>query len=266
MQATELKQKVHVVVGTPGRTIDHLERGTLCLDKIKYLIIDEADEMLNMGFIEQVEAIINKLPKDRITMLFSATIPPIIERLCQNYMRDAQKIEIEAKNIIADRIEHLKYQVQEDFKGKLLKNIMITENPESAIIFCRTKENVDSLYEKLKRINYPCDKIHGGMMQNDRLEAMQKFKRGEFAYLIATDVAARGIDVENVSLIINFDLPLEQEAYVHRIGRTGRAGKNGKAITFVTPYEGRFLKQIEDYIKIEIPEAAGNNKRNGRGC
>ncbi|MFZ3587707.1 DEAD/DEAH box helicase [Bacillus sp. DJP31] len=257
-QKLELKQKTHVVVGTPGRVLDHIEKGTLNLDKLNYLVIDEADEMLNMGFIEQVEAIIKRLPSNRVTMLFSATLPEDIEKLCHKYMKNPIEIEIQATGITTDTIVHSVVEVRDEDKFPLLKDITVVENPDSCIIFCRTQENVDTVVEVLERSDYPCDKIHGGMYQEDRFAVMNDFKRGVFRYLVATDVAARGIDIESISLVINFDIPLEKEGYVHRTGRTGRAGKSGKAITFVTPYENKFLAEIEDYIgfsitKIEAP-------------
>lgn len=254
-QERELKQRVHVIVGTPGRTLDHLERGTMNLDEIKYLVIDEADEMLNMGFIDQVESIISKMPEHRVTMLFSATIPPEIESLCQKYIKDPIKIEVNPENLTTERIEHVLYRVRENDKYKLLTKIMVVENPDSCIIFCRTKENVDTLASKLQSNGLPCSALHGGMMQNERLNVMNSFKRGEFIYLVATDVAARGIDVESITHIINYDIPLEKESYVHRTGRTGRAKEEGKAISFVTPYEDRFLSDIEEYIGFKIPQA-----------
>lgn len=253
IQKTELKQKTHVVVGTPGRVLDHIERGTLSLDRISYLVIDEADEMLNMGFIEQVEAIINALPQNRVTMLFSATLPEAVKELSQRYMKTPIDIEIKATGLTTDKIEHSLIKVEEKDKFSLLQDVTIVENPDSCIIFCRTKDRVDTLSDQLTDLGYNCDQIHGGMVQEDRLEVMNDFKRGEFHYLIATDVAARGIDIDNITHVINYDLPLEKESYVHRTGRTGRAGKKGKAITFVTPFEDRFLQEIEEYIGFEIP-------------
>jgi ATP-dependent RNA helicase DeaD len=252
-QKEELKQKTHVVVGTPGRTIDHIERGTLELDKIKYLIIDEADEMLNMGFIDEVEAIIKELPKDRVTMVFSATLPKDVENLCHQYMKDPVHIEIAATDVTTNSIEHAVIEVKDEDKISLLKDVTVVENPDSCIIFCRTKENVDNVYTELGNANYSCERLHGGLEQEDRFAVMDGFKMGNFRYLVATDVAARGIDIDNVTLIINYDVPMEKESYVHRTGRTGRAGNKGKAITFATPYEGKFLKAIERYIGFEIP-------------
>lgn len=251
-QKTELKQKTHVVVGTPGRVFDHIERGTLGLKQIKYLIIDEADEMLNMGFIDQVEAIIKELPEDRVTMLFSATLPEPIKNLAQKFMKMPIDIEIKAKGITVDDIDHFQIKIDEDEKFDLLKCVTVMENADSCIIFCKTKERVDSLQDRLTNLGYPCNKIHGGMEQEDRLKTMNTFRKGAFRYLIATDVAARGIDIENISLIINYDIPLAKESYVHRTGRTGRAGQKGKAVTFVSPKEEPLMEQIEEYIGSQI--------------
>lgn len=260
IQKTELKQKNHVVVGTPGRVLDHIERGTLVLNQINYLVIDEADEMLNMGFIEQVEAIIKELPEKPVTMLFSATLPEVIKKLALKFMKTPVDIEIEATGITVGNIDHFRYNVSENEKFFLLTDMTVYENPDSCIIFCRTKERVDTLYDKMAGLAYPCDKIHGGMEQEDRLKIMNQFRRGEFRYLIATDVAARGIDIDNITLVINYDIPLEKEGYVHRTGRTGRAGQKGKAITFVTSEEERRIKQINDYIGFEIPTLTAPSK------
>lgn len=253
-QQAELKQKSHVVVGTPGRVLDHIERGTLDLDRLTYLVIDEADEMLNLGFIKQVEAIIRELPKNRITMLFSATLPKDVESLCHRYMKDPIDIEIETElnQPIAVQTEHSLFIVREEDKFNLLTDVTVVENPDSCIIFCRTQEHVENVFKNLSRLSYPCDKIHGGMEQENRFHVMNRFKRGEFRYLVATDVAARGIDIENITHVINYDLPMEKESYVHRTGRTGRAGKTGKAISFVTPYEENFLSGIEEFIGFHI--------------
>ncbi|QVY61548.1 DEAD/DEAH box helicase [Cytobacillus gottheilii] len=252
-QRDELKQKTHVVVGTPGRVLDHIDRETLELDQIKYLIIDEADEMLNRGFIDEVEDIIQALPSNRVTMVFSATLPADIEKLCHQYMNHPTHIEIESNGVTADTIEHGLIEVTEEEKISLLKNITIAENPDSCLIFCRTKEHVDTLFSELDQAGYPCEKLHGGLEQEDRFAVMEGFKMGNFRYLVATDVAARGIDIDNVNLVINYDVPMEKESYVHRTGRTGRAGNKGKAITFATPYEEKFIKAIERYIGFEIP-------------
>lgn len=254
MQKRQLKQRVHVVVGTPGRTLDHIERGSINLNKVKYLILDEADEMLSMGFIEQVEAVIKAVPKNRVTMLFSATIPESIQAICMKYMVNPVKIELDSEKLTVEKIDQVCYEVEEDKKLSLLKRTLYIENPDSCIVFCRTKENVDVITDQMKNRHYSCVKIHGGLLQSERLDAMDRFKKGEFRFLVATDVAARGIDVEDITHIINYDLPLEKENYVHRIGRTGRAGKKGRAITFTTHREKKFLQNIENYIDMEIPK------------
>lgn len=254
-QKEELKQKTHIVVGTPGRVLDHIERGTLDLEKVKYLIIDEADEMLNRGFIEQVEDIIRQVPDNRVTMVFSATLPNDIESLCHEYMNEPTHIEIESTGVTASTIEHSMIEVKEEDKIALLKDITVVHNPNSCLIFCRTKENVDTVYSELEDAGYPVEKLHGGIVQEDRFSVMEGFKLGNFRYLVATDVAARGIDIDNVNLVINYDVPMEKEAYVHRTGRTGRAGNAGTAILFATPHEGKFVRSIERYIGFEIPKA-----------
>lgn len=251
-QEKELKQKTHIVVGTPGRTIDHLERGTFNTSNIKYLVIDEADEMLNMGFIEQIETIISSLPKERVTVLLSATMPTDIKKLCDNYMKDPIFVEIEEQNSTADRIYQERYNVDQRDKIALLRDITIIENPDSCMIFCNTKQKVDEVYNELAELKYSCAKIHGGMEQQDRLRVMNDFKLGYFRYLVATDVAARGIDIDDITLVINYDIPQDSESYVHRIGRTGRASKEGRAITFVTKNEDKFLTDIHQYIGKEI--------------
>ena len=260
VQKTEMKQKTHVVVGTPGRVLDHIERGTINLMQIKYLVIDEADEMLSMGFLDQVERILKELPKDRITMLFSATLPEPVINMATKFMNNPINIEVEASGITVDKIDHFQYSINEKEKTSLLKTVTIVENPDSCIIFCNTKDCVDRLYKVLSELQYPCNKIHGGMEQDDRLKTMKEFRRGAFRYLIATDVAARGIDIEEISLIINYDVPLKKENYVHRTGRTGRAGMAGKAITFVTAREERYMRDISAYIGFDIPRLSNPSK------
>lgn len=251
-QEKELKQKTHIVVGTPGRIIDLNERKTMDLSNVKYLIIDEADQILNMGFIEQTENIISKLPKNRTTILLSATMPHDIQSLASKYMNNPLKIEIIEQSKTMDRIIQECYSIPESDKLKLLRDIIIVENPDSCMIFCNTKQKVDNVYENIEKLNLTCEKIHGGMEQKDRLKVMNDFKKGNFRYLVATDVAARGIDVDSIGLVINYDIPVDKEMYIHRIGRTGRIGKQGKAITFVTQYENRFLEEIETIIDKKI--------------
>ncbi|MHA7965033.1 DEAD/DEAH box helicase [Paenibacillus sp. CAU 1782] len=259
-QKVQLQQRNHVIVGTPGRLIDHIEKQTIDLEQIKYLVIDEADEMLNMGFIEHVEKIIRELPKDRMTMLFSATLPKDVEQLCHKYMNRPLDIEVQTEARTKSQIQHSMYSVRDENKLNLLRDITVVENPDSCIIFCRTQIRVEVVFNELKKHGYPCGRIHGGMEQDDRTEIMNAFKKGEFRYLIATDVAARGIDIENISHVINYDFPQENESYVHRIGRTGRAGKSGTAISFATPTEDKFVTNVEQYIGFSIPESTPPSK------
>ena len=253
IEKAELKQKTHVVVGTPGRVMDHIKKGTLNLSKISCLVIDEADRMLDMGFFEQVDTIMKKLPKERMTMLFSATMSDEVKSISSNYMKNPINIDVSEAGIMTADINHSLYITEEEDKFELLTDVTIIESPDSCIIFCSTKDRVDMVCDRLDNLGYPCNKIHGGMEQDDRLSAMMRFKRGEYRYLIATDVAARGIDIESVSLVIHYDIPLDEENYVHRTGRTGRAGQNGKAISFVAPTQTRYLHDIEELIGFKIP-------------
>lgn len=253
-QQEELRQKCHVVVGTPGRVLDHIERGTFKLEKLQCLVLDEADEMLNMGFIDQVEDIMSYLPRKRKTMLFSATLPADIERLSRRYMQQPKNIEIESTVTLTDQIDHALYHVKNEEKFALLRDVTIVENPDSCIVFCNTKKQVDEVTDQLDALHYTCDQLHGGMTQDDRFAVMDEFKRGSFRYLVATDVAARGIDIDNITHVVNYDLPLETESYVHRVGRTGRAGNRGKAISFATRRDQHYLAEIESYIGFKIPE------------
>ena len=261
LQEKELKQKTHIVVGTPGRTIDHIKEGNFITDNIKYLVLDEADEMLSMGFLEQVEEIISLLPKNRVTMLFSATMPDDINRLSKKYMKNHVTIEIEAKTLTVDRIQQDGYNIEETGKLNLLKDVTTIENPDSCVIFCNTQVKVESLYNELSKLKYPCDKIHGGMEQDERIKVMNNFKKGYFRYLIATDVAARGIDIDNITHVINYDVPVLRESYVHRIGRTRRAGKEGRAITFVMKSDERRMFEIYSYTGKELTMKMKPSKR-----
>lgn len=253
-QVDELKQRVHAIVGTPGRILDHISRNTIKLQGIRYLVIDEADEMLNMGFIDQVKEIIKKLPEDRINMLFSATMPEKINTLSSEYMNKPVLVKIKAEISIDEKIEDYYYIVEGKNKFQLLENVIYKEMPERCIIFCNTRNNVDMVFDMMKNQGLPCASIHGGMLQNDRLDVIGKFSRGQFVFLVATDVAARGIDIINIDYVINYDMPFEKENYVHRIGRTGRAGNYGKAISFLTPSQIRFLNEIESYINRNIKQ------------
>ena len=253
IQEKELKQKTHVVVGTPGRIIDHLDQGTFDASKIKYLVIDEADEMLRMGFVEQVKTILEALPEDRVTIVLSATMPSDISSLCTHYMKEPIHVAIQEQDPVAARILQTRFEVSENQKLRLLKDLVMVENPDSCLIFCNTQVKVDEVFNELDYQGLTCDKIHGGMEQTDRLRVMEHFKRGHFRYLVATDVAARGIDIDHIGLVVNFDVPNNCEGYVHRIGRTGRIGNTGKAITLVAPLENRLLEDIHRFIGNEIP-------------
>jgi len=253
IQTRELKQRVHIIVGTPGRTFDHIERHNIILEDIKYLIIDEADKMLDMGFLEQMEAIIKLLPRSRVTMLFSATMPDEIATICEKYMIHPMKIEVESENPTGEQIQQGYYEVAEDNKFDFVTKIIYSSRPASCILFCNTREKVDTLFEKMEREGFVCGNLHGGMEQRDRLNTIQSFKRGKFPFLIATDVVARGIHIDDISLVINYDIPLDNQGYVHRIGRTGRAGHKGAAISLVTTDELKIFQDIEDYVQYKIP-------------
>lgn len=254
-QTITLKQRNHIVVGTPGRILDHMERENLKLDKVRYLVIDEADLMLDMGFLEDVEKIIKKTGKEQKPqmMLFSATMESHIENLIADYMKNPKRITIASDLKTADGIEQAAYRVEPEEKFDVLMELLITENPENAIIFCDTREMVNTLYQKLRRKKIRCGMLHGGMEQRDRLYAISDFRKGIFHYLITTDVAARGIDLPGITHVFNYDFPTKLENYVHRIGRTARNGASGKSISFVSESELHYKKSEEEYIQIEIP-------------
>lgn len=254
MQEKDLKQKSHMVVGTPGRVLDHLERGTLFTGYIKYLVIDEADEMLHMGFIEQVEQILSYLPEDRVTFLFSATMPKEVERLAEQYLKEPLRIKIEGEAISSRKIKHGWYDCVDTNRLELLMNLLKVHNPDSCIIFANMRSEVETIYDALWDDEFSCARLHGGMEQWERSEVMRDFKKGLFRYLIATDVAARGIDVENISLVVNYELPSDRETYIHRIGRTGRAGLEGEAISLLEGWEKSDLKYIEKLLQQEIKQ------------
>lgn len=234
-QKSELKQKSHIVVGTPGRILEHLKEGTLSVEKIRTVVLDEADEMLHMGFIDQVEEIIDYLPKNRQTLLFSATMPPEVARLAAFYMREERSsVRMDQSADNQPRIYQSYIRVQEEKKDEVLLDLLTIANPDAAIIFCNTKDAVDGVDTFLGKKGLLVDKMHGGMDQDDRLAVMADFRSGKIRYLVATDVAARGIDVDHVTHVMNYDVPFENESFIHRTGRTGRAGKEGKAVTLVS--------------------------------
>lgn len=247
-QKSELKQKSHIVVGTPGRMLEHLREGTLKVDKVSSLVLDEADEMLNMGFIDEVEEIIGQLPTNRQTMLFSATMPSEIERLASFYMSDDRAtVKMEQSEQNTPKIVHSYIKVDEDTKEKQLLDLLTIENPDACIIFCNTKDVVDSVEQYLNKAGLPIDKLHGGMDQDDRLAVLDDFRYGKIRYLVATDVAARGIDIDSVTHVVNFDVPFEKESYTHRTGRTGRVGKTGLALTLVSDKDQKRWEETRDY-------------------
>lgn len=254
-QIQTLKQKSHIVVGTPGRVMDHIRRGSLKLQEIKYLVIDEADLMLDMGVAEEVNEIITYLPESKQIMLFSATIDNRIEGLTKMYMPEAIPVILESKTAIATEIKQVVYEVETEDKYQSLLRILIQENPDSCMIFCATREMVNVLYQKLRRDKVSCGMLHGEMEQSERLKMIDYFRIKRYRYLIATDVAARGIDVDNISLVVNYDFPTGKETYLHRVGRTGRNGKSGKAISLVCEDEKKMQRQVEAYINIMLTTA-----------
>jgi ATP-dependent RNA helicase DeaD len=250
-----LKRGVQVVVGTPGRLLDHIRRGSLALGEVRFLVLDEADEMLDMGFIEDIEAILQETPKERQTALFSATFPPRINDLVKKYMRNPERVAIKAEVRKTPRVRQVAYTVARAHKLEALGRILDLESPTSAIIFCRTRTEVDELTSAMASHGYSPEALHGGFAQAQRDRVMTRFRDGGADLLIATDVAARGLDIEHVSHVINYDIPESPDVYVHRIGRTGRAGRAGTAITLVQPREQRLLEGIERVVKQKIERA-----------
>ncbi len=244
-QIKALKRGVDVVVGTPGRIIDHMNRNTLSLSDIAVVVLDEADEMLNMGFIDDIEIILKATPAARQTLLFSATMPQPIMNIAKRYMKTPEKVRTSAKGVIVPKIKQVFYEVKEGDKIDALSRLLDVEDPQLAIVFCHTKREVDEVAMKLQQMGYNANALHGDFTQARRDEVMHKFKNGLLDVLVATDVAARGLDIQNVTHVINYNIPQNPENYIHRIGRTGRAGKAGMAITLVTPREYRHLKLIE---------------------
>jgi len=246
IQIKALKRGVDIVVGTPGRILDHIRKGTLKLSNAKFLVLDEADEMLNMGFIEDIESILSNLSEDRQTMLFSATMPRAIKILSRKYMKpNTRIIAIDKKSMTVAKTHQYYYEVNPKNKFESLCRILDVDAPKTCILFCKTKRGVDELVSALQPRGYIVEGMHGDMKQSQRMNTLKRFKDGKLNYLIATDVAARGIDVEDVTHVINYDLPQDSESYVHRIGRTGRANKEGTAYSLITRSESSFKRQIE---------------------
>lgn len=251
-QVRILRLGTHIVVGTPGRVMDHIRRGTLKLDRLQIMVLDEADEMLDMGFIEDIEWIIQQTPAERQTMLFSATMPDEIRRLATRYMRNPATISISPQQLTVPQIEQVFYEVREALKVEALCRIIDVEGIDRGIIFCRTKKGVDELAESLQARGYLAEGIHGDMNQAQRNRVMTRFRQGGVELLVATDVAARGLDIQDITHVINYDIPQDPESYVHRIGRTGRAGRTGTAITLINAREFPQLRLIERVIRQRI--------------
>lgn len=248
-QIRALKNRPSIIVSTPGRLLDHIRRRTIRLDEVRTIVLDEADEMLQMGFIEDIELILEELPKERQTLLFSATMPPRIQTLAQKFMNNPEIVKIQSKEVTVANIEQHYIEVVEKQKFDTLCRLLDLHSPELAIVFGRTKRRVDELAEGLSKRGYDAEGIHGDLTQSKRESVLRKFKEKTIDVLVATDVAARGLDVSGVTHVYNFDIPQDPESYVHRIGRTGRAGNTGIAITFVTPREFPHLKTIESITK-----------------
>jgi ATP-dependent RNA helicase DeaD len=251
-QLNEMKKGFSIAVGTPGRVLDHLSRGTLMLNRVRYLVLDEADRMLDIGFRPDIERILRRCPRERQTLLLSATLPPPVLRLAQRYMHDPVHINLSPSSATVENIRQSYVSVDEERKFDLLLRIIERENPRQCIIFCERKRWADELYRKLRREHKKVAAMHGDLQQSERDRIMRGFRDGEIVYLVATDVVGRGIDVTNISHIVNYDLPEDPENYVHRIGRTGRMGADGIAIAFVTPEQGKQLTAIEMFINKQL--------------
>lgn len=248
-QIRALKNGPHIVVGTPGRVLDHIRRKTLQLHNVETLVLDEADEMLNMGFLDDIEAIISETPAERQTLLFSATMPPAIKNIGVKFMQNPEHVRIKAAEMTANLIDQYFVRCKDFEKFDTMTRLFDVQNPELAIVFGRTKRRVDELSKGLELRGYRAEGIHGDLTQQKRMSVLRSFKNGELDILVATDVAARGLDISGVTHVYNYDIPQDPESYVHRIGRTGRAGKEGMSVTFVTPNEMDYLRTIENLTK-----------------
>ncbi len=253
-QLSEMKKGFAIAVGSPGRVLDHLERGSLNLAGVRYVVLDEADRMLDIGFRPDIEKILRKCPQARQTLLLSATLPPPVHRLTHRYMVDPVHINLSPVKVTVENIRQQYVTVEEEKKFDLLLRVLHREKPRQCIIFCQRKRWAHNLYRQLREKHKRVSVMHGDLPQNYREKIMQAFRDGQVTYLVATDVVGRGIDVMGISHIVNYDLPDDPENYVHRIGRTGRMGKDGVAIAFVTPEQGRLLTEIELFINKQLEE------------
>ncbi|HLR43434.1 MAG TPA: DEAD/DEAH box helicase, partial [Pseudogracilibacillus sp.] len=247
-----LKDRPQIVVATPGRLLDHLNRRTIKLGDIKVAVLDEADEMLNMGFIDDIKDILKAIPEERQTLLFSATMPKEIRNIATTLMKSPTEIKVKAKEMTVENIDQYFMEVPERFKFDTLTNHFDINSPTLAIVFTRTKKRVDEITDGLQVRGFRAEGIHGDLTQGKRMSVLNKFKHGRIEVLVATDVAARGLDISGVTHVYNFDIPQDPESYVHRIGRTGRAGRTGEAISFVTPREMPHLRLIEEITKSKM--------------
>ena len=247
-QLSELKRGAQVVVGTPGRILDHLKRGTLSFESVSYLVLDEADRMLDMGFMPDVERILRRTPRNRQTALFSATVPTVVRIISRRHMRDAVTVQVKPEERTVTSVEQIFYEVAERDKPEALRAVLKEQTPERAMVFCRTQIAVDRLTRILRRDGIPVEAIHGSLGQGQRERVLADFRRGAVTLLIATNLAARGLDIPEVSHVINYDIPEESESYVHRIGRTARMGREGMAITFVAEWDEKSLAEIKKVV------------------
>lgn len=254
-QLRALQRGVQVVVGTPGRIMDHMGRGTLDLSSVRFAVLDEADEMMDMGFRDDMETILADTPEDCQKAMFSATMPPAIQEMAERFLRNPQTLKITQKHLTVPTVEQIWFEVRQHQKLDALCRVLDTWNPKRAIVFCSTKHGTDELVANLQGRGYQADALHGNLSQTQRDRVMSRFRKGSLDILAATDVAARGLDVDDVDAVINYDIPNGAETYVHRIGRTGRAGKAGKAYTFVTPRESYALRDIMRRTKAQITQA-----------
>src|ERR1041385_4376126 len=252
-QNDQLRGGTDIVVATPGRLLDHLEQGTLRLDKIQFLVLDEADRMLDMGFLPDVRRIVERCPRHRHSALFSATIPPQIETLIQWAMHNPETIEIGARRTPAETVKHVIYPVSDSQKSDLLLELLKRVNFNSVLIFCRTKHGADRVAHLLKRHNHAVAVLHSNRTQSEREQALRGFRDGRFEVLVATDIAARGLDIADVSHVINYDVPQHPEDYIHRIGRTGRMEAKGDAFTLMVAEDARHVSAIERFISQKVP-------------
>ncbi|MDD1666370.1 MAG: DEAD/DEAH box helicase [Methanomicrobiales archaeon] len=256
-QLSVLARGVQVVIATPGRLLDHIRRRTISLGQVKYVVLDEGDVMLDMGFIEDIQAILAGTPKGRQTVLFSATVPDAIRDLSRGYMRDPQTIRVVHEKLTVPGVEQRHYEVAEQEKLDTLTRLLDEYNPDLSLVFCNTKRRTDVLARRLRARGYLAEKLNGDMSQSQRERAMARFRKGEIGILVATDVAARGIDVEGVDAVFNYDVPNDPEYYVHRIGRTARAGRSGRSFTLVTPMDAEKIRDIQRYAKVSVGREPG---------